>query len=112
MNALRQEATQLLAEIPEHKLLALIPYMKFLRVESEKKKEQDFDITQYAGNAGKLFDSDKEVDEHIKEMRGQNSNIQRKRAALKEIIDMREQSPFPKNFDYDKALKEALNECD
>jgi len=69
MNALRQEASQLLAAIPEQKLLALIPYMKFLQMESPKVIRQDFDITRYAGSAGDLFGSDKEVDEYIKEMR-------------------------------------------
>ena len=110
MNALRQEATELLAAMPEHKLLALIPYMKFLQQESQRNVRSDFDITKYAGSAGKLFGNDKEVDAYIKEMRDINSNVQRKRAALREIFEMREQSPFPKDFDYDKAREEALAE--
>lgn len=69
MNALRQEATELLATMPEQKLLALIPYMKYLQQESQKNVRSDFDITLYAGSAGNLFGSDKEVDEYLKEMR-------------------------------------------
>ena len=69
MSALQQEASQLLATMSEQKLLALIPYMKFLQMESPKAARQDFDITRYAGSAGNLFGSDKEVDEYIKEMR-------------------------------------------
>ncbi|MBO6178851.1 MAG: hypothetical protein J6M62_02810 [Selenomonadaceae bacterium] len=69
MNAMRREASELLEAIPEQNLSALIPYMKFLRIESKKIIRQDFDISKYAGSAGNLFDSDKEVDEYIKEMR-------------------------------------------
>lgn len=69
MNALRQEATELLATMPEQKLLALIDYMKYLQQESQKNVQSNFDITRYSGSAGNLFGNDKEVDEYIKEMR-------------------------------------------
>ena len=39
-----------------------------------------------------------------------NEDIQRRRAAFKAIIDMRARSPFPADFDYDKARAEALTE--
>ena len=37
-------------------------------------------------------------------------DIQRKQAAFKAIVDMRERSPFPADFDYDRARTEALTE--
>lgn len=113
MNTLRQEATELLAALPEQKLSSLITYMKSLQRELQQEMPRttrhDIDIRKYTGSAGKLFGSKEEIDEYVNEMRGKNSNIQRKRAALQEIIAMREQSPFPKDFDYDKALEEALS---
>ncbi len=69
MNTLRQEASRLLNAIPEQNLSALIPYMKFLKVKSQKNVRRDFDITKYSGSAGNLFGSDKEVDEYMREMR-------------------------------------------
>ena len=69
MDALRQEATQLLATMSDQKLWALIPYMKFLQQETPKNIRSDFDISKYAGSAGRLFGSKEAVDEYIKELR-------------------------------------------
>lgn len=41
------------------------------KVNNSKREAEyrDFDVSKYAGSAGKLFKSDKEIDEYIKEMR-------------------------------------------
>ncbi len=39
-----------------------------------------------------------------------DDDIERRRAAFRDIVEMREKSPFPADFDYDKARDEALTQ--
>ena len=39
-----------------------------------------------------------------------DEGLSRRQAAFKAIMDMRERSPFPADFDYDRARAEALTE--
>ena len=58
MTVLRQEASALLATMPEEHLLALIQYMRdMLKTPQKEADKANIDIMQYAGSAGKLFGS-------------------------------------------------------
>jgi len=74
MTVLRQEASALLATMPEEHLLALIQYMRDMLKTPQKEADKandkaNIDIMQYAGSAGKLFGSVESADDYIKEMR-------------------------------------------
>ena len=70
MTALRQEASALLAAMPEDKLLSLVLYMKNMQTKPVHKGAKcTVDISKYTGSAGPLFDSDEEAEHYIKEMR-------------------------------------------
>ena len=44
------------------------------------------------------------------QMQGDADRTEQKRAAIETILRMREESPFPMNFDWEKAREEAVRE--